>query len=382
MSDHKCAFGHWHYGTTRYGMPFRIYVPCGKCVECRKRLSKDWIFRVQKECKHNYHGEGLFVTLTYSDDYCPRNSYGHPNLEHKDLQNFMNRLRTYSNRLGLVNYGNIRFFATGDYGPNGTERCHWHIILFGLPLSKYEARHFIETVWQFGSINVQSLTQERIAYTCNYSCSCCVVPVGCNPIKRYMSRRPGLGSCWLDTDSARQYFDNDIRCVTRSFINKAGQRISYRFSLPRYLKDRLYGHLSDSPLMFSQWARTTNRDYESYLSNCGDLIRLRYSRYKQECRRLYDDCQGHSREKLGLVRHGKAVPFCTFLLRSIPRRYRKSFMCYLSSGYSPLFDFGKFSDFDRSRFFTLSDQERLSISRLDRIYSDVINGVFSYDTSI
>lgn len=47
-------------------------VPCGKCLECRRRYQQDWAIRCYEEWKSKEY-KGVFFTLTYSDDSVPLN---------------------------------------------------------------------------------------------------------------------------------------------------------------------------------------------------------------------------------------------------------------------------------------------------------------------
>ena len=45
-----------------------LYVPvkCGKCMECRKQIARDWNVRLHEEIRFN--STGLFITLTFSNE--------------------------------------------------------------------------------------------------------------------------------------------------------------------------------------------------------------------------------------------------------------------------------------------------------------------------
>jgi len=70
----------------------------------------------------------LFVTLTYCDEALPEKG----SLVREDIKKYCMRLRkhmlTHHNR-------KIKYMAVGEYGENGTERPHYHLIILGM---KYE----------------------------------------------------------------------------------------------------------------------------------------------------------------------------------------------------------------------------------------------------
>lgn len=73
-----------------------IDIPCQKCVECRLNRSRDWANRLMMEGM--YYESKYFLTLTYRDVDCPRNSEGFMTLRSKELQDFMKRLRWHSDK--------------------------------------------------------------------------------------------------------------------------------------------------------------------------------------------------------------------------------------------------------------------------------------------
>jgi hypothetical protein len=91
-----------------------LLLPCGRCVGCRLDRSRQWAVRIMHEARA--YEDSSFVTLTYSDDNCPKS------LTYVDFQKFMRRLRK---RLGST-----RFFVCGEYGDE-KRRPHFHAGLFG-----------------------------------------------------------------------------------------------------------------------------------------------------------------------------------------------------------------------------------------------------------
>jgi len=47
-----------------------LLVPCGKCLQCRIAHSREWALRVLHEM--NFWEDSAFVTLTYSEENCPK----------------------------------------------------------------------------------------------------------------------------------------------------------------------------------------------------------------------------------------------------------------------------------------------------------------------
>lgn len=230
-----------------------IEIPCGKCIGCRLKYSRDWADRCvieSREYKENY-----FVTLTYDNDNVPLsdffdNSTGeqmHMNtLKKRDFQLFMKRLRKRGN-------DGIRFFACGEYGST-TMRPHYHAILFNLHLDDleklyekdgmvYYTSQFLQSVWKKGFVIITSMTWETCAYVARYVCK----KQKNDTTDRYldefydshniekefvlMSRKPGIGRKFYDSNFSEIYKYDEI------FLSTA--KGSVRRKPPRYF-DKLY----------------------------------------------------------------------------------------------------------------------------------------------
>ena len=129
----KYSFTHGDPMIAREIWPGCIVVPCGHCIGCRLDYSRRWADRQMLELATAK--KGLFVTLTYDQDHVPINgdpdtgeAFGY-SLDKKDLQDFMKRLRRKFDGTGEKPMVQIRFFASGEYGPT-TRRPHYHCTLF------------------------------------------------------------------------------------------------------------------------------------------------------------------------------------------------------------------------------------------------------------
>ena len=104
----------------------RLTVPCGKCGACKFNRRMEWSFRLAIELRYAHTAD--FLTLTYSDEIVPKNSFGIPTLKKADYRDFLKRLRKF-------NDGNkksrIRYYVVGEYGTE-THRPHYHMVLFNL----------------------------------------------------------------------------------------------------------------------------------------------------------------------------------------------------------------------------------------------------------
>lgn len=161
-------------------------IPCGKCISCRLEHSREWANRCMLEAK-NYENN-QFITLTYDEEHLPTTkginiktgevNYTYGTLKPEDLTKFMKDLRRYYE----YHYGidNIRFYACGEYGSK-TERPHYHIIAFNLPIydkeylftnpktqTKNYTSEILSKIWKKGIVGIADVTWESCAYVARY----------------------------------------------------------------------------------------------------------------------------------------------------------------------------------------------------------------------
>lgn len=195
------------------GKPHELRVPCGQCIECRLRRSREWALRCVHEA--SLYDVNSFITLTYADEYLPQGG----SLDRRAFPLFMKRLRKA--------FGSVRYFHAGEYGErNG--RPHYHALLFGLwfgdavqvgvsdgGFPRFESGA-LSDVWEFGRADIGSVTFESAAYVARY----CVKKVtGCAADAHYrgrvpeyatMSRRPGIGFRWFEQFRGEVYRDDSV----------------------------------------------------------------------------------------------------------------------------------------------------------------------------
>lgn len=183
------------------GRDDEVKVPCGQCVGCRLDRSRVWAVRCLHEA--SLYEDNCFVTLTYGPKTLP--SDGSLVLDH--WQCFAKRLR----KAGVA----FRYFMCGEYGER-LSRPHYHACFFGwrpddLKLYRSTARgdrlytsEFLEKTWGLGFCIVGDVTFESAAYVARYVLKKQTGEgvqeyyEGRKPEFTTMSRRPGLGSGWLE----------------------------------------------------------------------------------------------------------------------------------------------------------------------------------------
>lgn len=133
---------------SRYG-----YIPCCKCVDCRRKIRAAWEFRLNAEFltlkKKGWNV--AFCTLTYSNENLPKipkilfkeeEKYQKiPCFSKNDVQNWIKSIRQYCKyHYKFVKGENIRYFVACEYG-DITHRPHYHALLAWPPHMSYEEMH-------------------------------------------------------------------------------------------------------------------------------------------------------------------------------------------------------------------------------------------------
>lgn len=138
----------------------RVYidVPCGHCEECKKRQRSDWFVRSFFQWKENndvFHGVTLYVTLTYNNTWIPRLPNHEPCFSKSNVQKFLKRFRITMQRQFAMDFKNIKYFITSEYGEQG--RPHHHGLIFiPRPCSFsdiYRIKNIIRNTWSYGFVN-------------------------------------------------------------------------------------------------------------------------------------------------------------------------------------------------------------------------------------
>lgn len=257
--------------------PNVVKIPCGKCIGCRLDYSRSWADRMMLELDHTK--KGLFVTLTYNNDYVPftenedTGDFGYFTLDKRDLQLFFKRLRK------KFPGKKIRFYAAGEYGTT-TYRPHYHAIIFGLGLEDFAKKDIVflkknqlgnpiytvrqiaeawseydkktDTYTPFGFVTVADVSWKTCAYVSRYvqkkimhEWNCLTEIYGVQPEFSSMSRRPGIGAYYLEDHPDAFDFsilhpagcDQDIR-LPNYFINMLDDEKKACFDTERYDKIR------------------------------------------------------------------------------------------------------------------------------------------------
>lgn len=262
-----------------------LEVPCGQCIECRLRKSRDWAARIM--CEVSLVPNNVFLTLTYSDEFLPHGRGALPSLDFSHLQTFMKDLRRYCE----YHYGHtgIRYYGAGEYGDRSA-RPHFHLCLFNLPnelmnemvyFSKsfngdlYYTNPIFSQIWSKGHCIAGDLTFQSAAYVARYvvkkmtgESASVYDTLGIEPERALMSRRPGIGREFYERNKYSIYKNDEFflpvvgRLKPSAYFDKL-----YSFEDPVFM-EVLKGDRSLSAERAKQYKLSqTDLDYASFLKS-------------------------------------------------------------------------------------------------------------------
>lgn len=144
------------------------YINCGKCKECKHEKQIELIQRMKIEARN--WKENIICTLTYNDK-------NKKNLNVKDMQDFIKRLRNKLNKEEPEK--KIKYFYCGEKGEK-TKREHYHCIIFNYKPkdeifykeSKKGNKQYISAelnkLWGMGQVTHGNLNNGAIGYVTKY----------------------------------------------------------------------------------------------------------------------------------------------------------------------------------------------------------------------
>lgn len=247
-----------------------LVVPCGQCIGCRLKYSREWAARCVFEAKQ--HSANSFITLTYSPENLPSDG----SLHYEHFQLFMKRLRKAVD----LEYGvKVRFFMCGEYGDQFS-RPHYHAILFGFDFPDkqlWSFRHnnrlyrspLLERLWPFGFSSIGEVTFESAAYVARY---CTKKIKGKAAESYYKDREPEFSNCSRKPGIAREWIEeylDDVYTPDRLIISA-----DIMMNPPRYFDKIL--ELTDGERFESIKAERVRKLKEAKaLSGDGDVNRVK-----------------------------------------------------------------------------------------------------------
>lgn len=217
-------------------------IPCGQCIDCRLKYSKEWAARIT--CESALWKNNLFVTLTYDDEHLALSKVNpiFSTIDYHDLQLFLKRLRERIR--SDFDFVGLRFYACGEYGDK-SQRAHFHLCLFNCPDQLMEELRFyktsfngdiytisdyIQSIWGKGIVVCGDLNFQSAAYVARYVCKKLkgskldeLKDLGISNQESRMSRKPGIGKGYFDLFK-REIYKND-----EMFLPSVGRVVVSRY---------------------------------------------------------------------------------------------------------------------------------------------------------
>lgn len=201
-----------------------VPVKCGKCIECRKQISREWQIRLQEEIKKNK--ECIFVTLTFNDEsLCAlkeENANTNENeIAKKAIRRFLERWRK--------KYGkSTQHWLITELGHTNTERIHLHGLIF-TKISK----ETLEGLWKYGIVYVGEYVNAK---TVNYIVKYVTKIDNDHPgFQGKILCSPGIGKGYEKKWDAKQ---NEYKAgeTKETYVLNNGARVN----LPIYYRNKIY----------------------------------------------------------------------------------------------------------------------------------------------
>jgi len=239
-------------------------VPCGQCINCKKRRSRHWVFRLNEEAKIS--SSAAFLTLTYEN--APISINGFPTLVKKDYQDFMKRLRLLAPTSKKET--RIKYYACGEYGSK-TYRPHYHAILFNLPHNLINNPTQVYDTWKHGHIMIAPNNEKTTNYVAGYI------------TKQTFERRDhyDINSGLITADDRQQEFSLMSKNMGLSYLTPEIKKF-YRdtktfvivkengelISMPRYYKNHIFTS-EELTQMYKEYINIIDEDIEQEINNIG-----------------------------------------------------------------------------------------------------------------
>lgn len=198
-----------------------VRIPCGICQECRRKRASEWRARMVAENKTS--GEGVFVTLTISDEYIAKIA----DTDIDEASAIM--MRRFTKNLAKTQKKIKRLFVP-EVGGEDSERLHFHGMIWLQNQDDWEA---IEKAWPYGIVDKgYSGDDKAIAYISKY------IYKGCEKFPNYKPRvfaSKGIGYDYLKSPEITNYTyqgestETKMKCPTGGYIE-----------LPDYWKRKIY----------------------------------------------------------------------------------------------------------------------------------------------
>lgn len=221
-----------------------IQVPCGTCLECRRRRASDWRFRAHQEYRYN-KDRFYFITMTFDDDNLQDlleefgdSEYNYTELVTKAVRRFLERYRkefkVSLKHLFVTELGekNDRIHIHGIIcGPKNKDMKLYNIRKSGrknVPVYRCDS---LARLWKYGFIYLEGCDEEAISYILKYLTK---LDEKHSWFKSTLLVSPGFGKGYVN--GVNKVWHHSTKDGIWYCLASSGWKVA----MPRYYKDKIF----------------------------------------------------------------------------------------------------------------------------------------------
>lgn len=201
-----------------------ITAACGKCWECRKQNSRQWLVRMSEETRDNPNA--IFVTLTIDDENYTKlvkkiNNKDENAIATEAVKQFVNRIKNKHKK-------RIKHWLITEIGHTNTERVHLHGIIWDNEATIKTKEH-----WKYGYVFIGEYVNEKtIGYITKYITK---IDEEHRNFNGKILCSPGIGKNYINRidSNNNKYKENK---TNETYRLRNGQKIN----LPTYYRNKIY----------------------------------------------------------------------------------------------------------------------------------------------
>lgn len=203
-----------------YPDDYKIFVPCGKCLGCRKDRARQWRVRLLHEHMFGKHFNCICLTLTIDNDNYAK--FSDKAGIKACLRAFLDRLRYYTSSRKLPK----RFFVT-ELGEE-RDRLHFHGFMWDIDIPYDKIRR----CWSYGFIWIDKLKSvKQLSYATKY-----ITKPSFKFHYPLVFVSPGLGADYLKQRNWQDWHRKDPDYFLRMHCTFNG----WTYSLPHYYRRKMF----------------------------------------------------------------------------------------------------------------------------------------------
>lgn len=218
-----------------------IEVPCGQCIQCRKKKARDWMIRLKNEVESDGNARGF--TLSYSEEaFIELTKAAKTNSANTIAKLSVKRFRErYREKYGK----SPKHWIVTEIGSKNTKRLHLHgIIWTTLDIKE------IERLWKYGNVvEGRKVTRRTTKYMTKYMTKNNIEDKG---YKSIVLSSPRIGISWLESKDAERA--KYISGNTKEYIRTT---TGHKIGLPDYYRKKIYTNTQREKLQLEKMDKGT-----------------------------------------------------------------------------------------------------------------------------